>query len=60
MKLADPKFSSPNKVHILIGNELFFEILKAGKIRTGDGKLLLQNTAFGYLVTGTLSSCETQ
>jgi hypothetical protein len=60
IKLADENFYVPGKIQALIGNEYFFEILKTNKFRSWDNKLILQDSVFGYLISGTLPTCEPQ
>ncbi|GBN90505.1 hypothetical protein AVEN_67660-1 [Araneus ventricosus] len=54
IKLADNTFHIPSKIHALLGCEL----LKTEKFRSYDNSLLLQNSVFGYLVTGTLKGTD--
>ncbi|GFU04970.1 integrase catalytic domain-containing protein [Trichonephila clavipes] len=35
--------------------QIFFEILNNGKIKVADGKLILQDTVFGYVASGVIS-----
>ncbi|XP_055634113.1 uncharacterized protein LOC129774405 [Toxorhynchites rutilus septentrionalis] len=52
--LADPLFHRPGKVEVLLGIELFFQLLEPGKIAiSADGSLpTLQNTKLGWVVAG--------
>ncbi|XP_055632920.1 uncharacterized protein LOC129773346 [Toxorhynchites rutilus septentrionalis] len=52
--LADPQFHHPNKISLLLGNKLFFELLEPGTIRLSadDSLPLLQNTKLGSVVSG--------
>ncbi|GFU08924.1 integrase catalytic domain-containing protein [Trichonephila clavipes] len=36
------------------GAEIFYELLRPGQIYCGDSRLLLQNTVFGYVVSGSV------
>ncbi|GFW76396.1 DUF1758 domain-containing protein [Trichonephila clavipes] len=54
IKLADYKFNIPGKIDVLLGAEIFYELLRPGQIYCGDSKLLLQNTVFGYVVSGSV------
>ncbi|XP_055943741.1 uncharacterized protein LOC129974949 isoform X1 [Argiope bruennichi] len=54
IELADFNFHTPGQIDILLGSELFFEILKPEQLRLQNGDVILQNTKFGYLVTGIL------
>ncbi|GFW54752.1 integrase catalytic domain-containing protein [Trichonephila clavipes] len=54
IKLADYKFSIPGKTDVLLGAEIFYELLRPGQIYCGDSRLLLQNTVFGYVVSGSV------
>ncbi|GFS55166.1 integrase catalytic domain-containing protein [Trichonephila clavipes] len=50
----------PGQIDILIGSELFFEILNPEQHYLQEGNVILQNTKFGYLVTGTLPQSQQQ
>ncbi|GFW16136.1 uncharacterized protein TNCV_3078001 [Trichonephila clavipes] len=54
IKLADYKFNIPGKIDVLLGAEIFYELLRPGQIYCGDSLLLLQNTVFGYVVSGSV------
>uniref|UniRef100_A0A1B6BZG0 Uncharacterized protein n=1 Tax=Clastoptera arizonana TaxID=38151 RepID=A0A1B6BZG0_9HEMI len=56
IRLADPEFNTPNKIDILFGQELFFDILSEGQIKNLDTPLL-QNTKLGW-VLGPTTSCH--
>ncbi|GFS52673.1 DUF1758 domain-containing protein [Trichonephila clavipes] len=51
IELADSNFHMPGQIDILIGSELFFEILNPEQYYLQEGNVILQNTKFGYLVT---------
>ncbi|GFX13338.1 uncharacterized protein TNCV_2907601 [Trichonephila clavipes] len=48
IKLSDENFYSPGRIDLLLSNQIFFEILNSGKLKLADGKLILQDTVFGY------------
>ncbi|XP_058828585.1 uncharacterized protein LOC131688396 [Topomyia yanbarensis] len=50
--LADPEFHTPDKVDLLIGAELFFDILKPSQLNLADDLPLLRDTHFGWIVSG--------
>ncbi|GFU23073.1 DUF1758 domain-containing protein [Trichonephila clavipes] len=50
----------PGQIDILIGSELYFEILNPEQHYLQDGNVILQNTKFGYLVTGILPQSQQQ
>ncbi|XP_071648512.1 uncharacterized protein [Temnothorax longispinosus] len=52
LKLADPFFYNPGHIDALIGGEFFFQLLEAGKIELGNSLPALQNTKFGWIVSG--------
>ncbi|GFX50400.1 integrase catalytic domain-containing protein [Trichonephila clavipes] len=54
IKLADYTFNILGKIGVLLGAELFYELLRPGQIYCGDSRLLLQNTVFGYVVSGSV------
>ncbi|GFX49437.1 integrase catalytic domain-containing protein [Trichonephila clavipes] len=47
--LADDKFNIPDRIDMLLGAEIFYELLKPGKFYSDNSHLVLQNTMFGYL-----------
>ncbi|XP_047540908.1 uncharacterized protein LOC125073870 [Vanessa atalanta] len=52
LPLADPEFSSPGKVDILLGADVYGEILQNGVKKSPRGNLLAQNTLFGWVLSG--------
>ncbi|GFW19515.1 integrase catalytic domain-containing protein [Trichonephila clavipes] len=60
IELADSNFHMPGQIDILRGSELFFEILNPEQYYLQEGNVILQNTKFGYLVTGTLPQSQQQ
>ncbi|KAI8116345.1 hypothetical protein CVS40_11573 [Lucilia cuprina] len=52
ISLADPEFYKPQKVDLLIGGEMFFELLCVGQIKSNPSLLVLQKTSLGWIVAG--------
>ncbi|XP_026462759.1 uncharacterized protein LOC113365404 [Ctenocephalides felis] len=52
IKLADPSFSNPGPVDVLIGAELFFEIIQQGSIKLGYKLPMLKNSKLGWMLSG--------
>ncbi|XP_062556599.1 uncharacterized protein LOC134221424 [Armigeres subalbatus] len=50
--LADRFFNEPSRIDMLIGAEVFFELLQAGKIRMSSDLPLLHESVLGWLVAG--------
>lgn len=50
--LADPSFYEPGPIDLIIGVELYFDIVEEGLTKLPYGKLALQNTVFGWVVAG--------
>nr|CAI5842858.1 unnamed protein product [Callosobruchus analis] len=59
IKLADPRFNEPQNVDMLIGADLFWDVICRGQIALGRNAPILQNTKFGWIVSGSLSKGET-
>ncbi|XP_055918591.1 uncharacterized protein LOC129950692 [Eupeodes corollae] len=57
---ADPQCFIPNKIDILLGSDVFFNILSDGKIIHPSGSPTAQNTAFGWILAGNISSDSQQ
>ncbi|GFU45604.1 DUF1758 domain-containing protein [Trichonephila clavipes] len=60
IKLSDENFYSPGRINLLLSNQIFFEILNSGKLKLADGKLILQDTVFGYVARGVMSHTYTK
>ncbi|KAI5630680.1 putative peptidase (DUF1758) domain-containing protein [Phthorimaea operculella] len=64
IKLADPKFYNPSSVDLLLGADIFWDLLGTNKLRASKDesiKLMLYETELGYIVSGpTGSSRSTQ
>ncbi|XP_026474282.1 uncharacterized protein LOC113377981 [Ctenocephalides felis] len=58
IKLADPHFYISSPIDMLIGAELFFDILQQGSIRLGSYHPILRNSKFGWIVSGNYNSVE--
>ncbi|XP_037959581.1 uncharacterized protein LOC119688956 [Teleopsis dalmanni] len=56
IQLADPLFDRPCQVDMLIGAEIFFDLLLEGKISLGKDMPYLINTVFGWVAGGTHST----
>ncbi|GFS76804.1 DUF1758 domain-containing protein [Trichonephila clavipes] len=54
LALADDKFNIPDRIDMLLGAEIFYELLKPGKFYCDNSHLVLQNTVFGYVVSGSV------
>lgn len=49
--LADPAFNIPNKIDMLIGNEIYGKLMRDGRIELPSGPILM-NSIFGWIFTG--------
>ncbi|XP_037931114.1 uncharacterized protein LOC119665925 [Teleopsis dalmanni] len=52
MELADPEFNVPKGIDMLLGAEAFFLLLTQGRLSLGKNLPILQNTEFGWIVSG--------
>lgn len=50
--LADPEFLSPSSIDILLGADIFWDLLGNKQVRLNHKYPVLQETKFGYVVTG--------
>ena len=60
LKLADPSFGTPNKIDILLGAEVYCEILMDGIIKGQPGFPIAQNTKLGWILSGYIHSPNNQ
>jgi hypothetical protein len=56
LALADPNFNQASKVDILLGMEVFNEILNTHELKLGNDSLVARSTQFGYVIGGTLKT----
>ncbi|KAL0840844.1 hypothetical protein ABMA28_014649 [Loxostege sticticalis] len=52
--LADPMFYKPSEVDLLIGANLFWDLLGSQQIRLGNKKPVLHETKLGWIISGSL------
>lgn len=55
LQLADPSFYKQKSVDILIGADVYYDVITPGIINLGRGLPVLQNTLFGWVIAGRLS-----
>jgi len=58
MPLADPRFSHSKPVDLLLGAELFYSCLQAGKVPLGDGLPSMFNSNFGWFIAGPIIASD--
>ncbi|KAF2888054.1 hypothetical protein ILUMI_18119, partial [Ignelater luminosus] len=58
LPLADPNFYLSSAIDMLIGCDLFFELLLDGQIRLGKNMPSMQNTLLGWIVSGSISRVQ--
>ncbi|GFW95620.1 integrase catalytic domain-containing protein [Trichonephila clavipes] len=56
LKLADKNFNIPERVQMLLGAEVFYELMLPGQFKTEGSNVNFQNTVFGFIVSGSTSS----
>ncbi|CAI6377504.1 unnamed protein product [Macrosiphum euphorbiae] len=54
--LADPTFCESGSIELLIGSALFFDLIGTERIPLITGKLYLQDSKFGWIVTGVIDA----
>ncbi|NEV48973.1 DUF1759 domain-containing protein, partial [Wolbachia pipientis] len=52
IRLADPQFHVPGSIDILIGAEIFWQLLCIGQIRVNKSLPILQKTQLGWIIGG--------
>ena len=62
LNLADPDLDKEGKVDILIGNNVFWNLICIGQIKLNDEGLILQKTRLGWILAGPIpnSSLKSQ
>ncbi|CAH0715161.1 unnamed protein product, partial [Brenthis ino] len=52
LQLADPGYATPGKIDILLGADVYSEILQNNMVKHPEGNLIAQLTAFGWVLSG--------
>ncbi|XP_045778087.1 uncharacterized protein LOC123875994 [Maniola jurtina] len=60
IKLADPEFYNPSSVDLLLGADIFWDLLCTNKIYLGKNSPVLQDTKFGYVISGPTGTTNIQ
>ncbi|KAJ8975719.1 hypothetical protein NQ317_004183 [Molorchus minor] len=55
INLADPTFFKPSKIDMLIGSDLFWDLLCVGQLSLGLNNPVLQKTKFGWIISGPIN-----
>lgn len=56
--LADPNFNTSSEIDLLLGAEIFWELLCVGQFQLGRNLPFLQKTHFGWIVGGSIANCK--
>ncbi|GFY08248.1 integrase catalytic domain-containing protein [Trichonephila clavipes] len=56
LKLADKNFNIPEHVQMLLGAEVFYELMLPGQFKMEGSNVIFQNTVFGFVISGSTSS----
>ncbi|KAL7725853.1 hypothetical protein ACLKA6_014887 [Drosophila palustris] len=56
IELADPHFYESNKIQLLISVDGFFDAIREGKIKLGEGMPYIINTVYGWIVGGNMET----
>jgi hypothetical protein len=52
IQLADPLFNQKSEIDLLLGSDIFWNLLCIGQIKLGKNKPTLQKTKFGWIISG--------
>ncbi|XP_055543520.1 uncharacterized protein LOC129729063 [Wyeomyia smithii] len=50
--LADPSFYKPGHIDLILDVQVFYELLRDGRIKIGNAGPVLQNTPLGWVISG--------
>ncbi|KAJ8723413.1 hypothetical protein PYW08_003325 [Mythimna loreyi] len=57
--LADPEYYRPNKIDVLLGAEVYSQVIQEGIKKNVTGTLLAQDTKLGWILSGTFDVDQT-
>ncbi|XP_071052614.1 uncharacterized protein [Onthophagus taurus] len=52
LKLADPSYNETTEIDVLLGCEIFYDLMKPDQLKLGKHGPILQNTKLGWIVAG--------
>lgn len=52
IELADPTFFHPSEIDLLLGADIFWDIMGSSRLKLGHNKPILQETNLGWIVAG--------
>ncbi|KAF2890887.1 hypothetical protein ILUMI_15286, partial [Ignelater luminosus] len=58
IKLTDPSFFKPQKIDMLIGAQIFWNLISIGQINLGSNKPTLQKTRLGWVISGSIGKAQ--
>ncbi|XP_058456473.1 uncharacterized protein LOC131433883 [Malaya genurostris] len=58
IELADPTFNVPADIDMIIGAEVFYDVLKKGRMKLGVNLPMLAETVFGWVVSGPVKTSK--
>lgn len=53
LRLADPQYHTPNKIDVLLGADIYGQVIQEGIRKGPDGYPLAQATSLGWILSGT-------
>lgn len=56
--LADPQFNQPSRIDLLLGADVFFDLLCIGRMKLADNQPTWQKTRLGWIVSGGLATMQ--
>lgn len=56
ISLADPTYYKPDKIQMLLGSDVFWNVFSVEQISLGKNRPILQKTKLGWIVSGPISS----
>lgn len=60
LNLADPSFNKSSPIDMLLGSQVFWEIICVGQVQLGAGLPILHKTLMGWIIAGNLNLKQTQ
>lgn len=58
LTLADPTYTAPNKIDVLLGAEVYSQIIKEGVLRGPLGAPVAQSTTLGWILSGPIKTVD--
>lgn len=60
IQLGDENYNEPKQIDVLLGAEIFYELIGSGKLKLGNHLPVIQETLLGWVISDNLAFLESK